>query len=285
MLDAVRAAGAFLIEDDAFRDTRVRPGPAAAVHRRSRRPRRARPLAHQAVLARPADRRPDRPRPGRARLRAARIVEDLFVAGPLQEAALELVGTPAWRAHLRRLRRVLRERRDALAAHFTPRPPPRGRHEPVGPASPGTDDRDLAQRAAAAGVIVSPGPPVLRRRADRPVPARSRRLAAERRSALPRSAPRRRALLALTLIANGSGPPRAARIRLGARAGHASGRPRWETSVFPDSKSSSYVLPSKPRHAGASVEDGDTVTVASSSLNDDERRRVVGLQHLSRCMS
>ena len=36
--------------------------------------------------------------------------------GPLQEAALELVGTPAWRAHLRRLRRVLRERRDALAA-------------------------------------------------------------------------------------------------------------------------------------------------------------------------
>ena len=54
--------------------------------------------------------------PALARLRAARIVEDLYVPGPLQEAALELVGTPAWRAHLRRLRRVLRERRDALAA-------------------------------------------------------------------------------------------------------------------------------------------------------------------------
>ena len=73
-------------------------------------------------------RSPSRPRPGLrigaviargpafARLRAARIVEDLYVPGPLQEAALELVGTPAWRAHLRRLRRVLRERRDALAA-------------------------------------------------------------------------------------------------------------------------------------------------------------------------
>ena len=81
--------------------------------------------------------------PAAARLRAARIVEDLFVAGPLQEAALELVGAPAWRAHLKRLRRVLRERRDALAAAL----------DHAGPLPEGgmnlwvrldTDDRELA---------------------------------------------------------------------------------------------------------------------------------------------
>ena len=51
-----------------------------------------------------------------ARLRAARIVDDFFVSGPLQEAALEVVSAPGWRRHRRRLRAALRERRDALAA-------------------------------------------------------------------------------------------------------------------------------------------------------------------------
>ena len=121
MLDAVRAAGAFVIEDDAFRDLALgaaRPPPLFAddpdghvVHVRS---------LTKAVGAGAADRGASIARgPAGARLRAARIVEDLFVAGPLQEAALELVGSPAWRAHLRRLRRVLRERRDALAARAT----------------------------------------------------------------------------------------------------------------------------------------------------------------------
>ena len=117
MLDAVRAAARSSIEDDAFRDPRFGPAPPPLFADDPRRPRRPRPLAHQAGGARPADRAPSSPaaRP-LARLRAARIVEDLFVPGPLQEAALELVGAPAWRAHLQRLRRVLRERRDALAA-------------------------------------------------------------------------------------------------------------------------------------------------------------------------
>ena len=98
--------------------------------------------------------------PAAARLRAARIVEDLFVTGPLQEAALEVVGAPAWRAHLRRLRKVLRERRDALVAAL-----PMAVDVPAGgmnlwvPLEPGMDDRELAARAAAAGVIVSPGRP------------------------------------------------------------------------------------------------------------------------------
>ena len=76
--------------------------------------------------------------PAAARLRAARIVEDLFVTGPLQEAALEVVGAPAWRAHLRRLRKVLRERRDALVAALPMRGRrARGRDEPVGAARAG----------------------------------------------------------------------------------------------------------------------------------------------------
>ena len=97
-----------------------------------------------------------------SRVRAARIVEDLYVPGPLQEAALDLVGTPAWRAHLKRLRRTLRERRDALASALGELRPwrlPEGGMNLWVPLPPGTDDRELTQRAAAAGVVVSPGRP------------------------------------------------------------------------------------------------------------------------------
>ena len=98
--------------------------------------------------------------PAAARLRAARIVEDLFVTGPLQEAALEVVGAPAWRAHLRRLRKVLRERRDALVAALpVPVDVPAGGINLWVALEAGTDDRELAARAAASGVIVSPGRP------------------------------------------------------------------------------------------------------------------------------
>ncbi len=158
VLDAVRAAGAFIVEDDAFRDTALGPVPPPlftedpdghVVHIRSLTKPSSPGLRIAGVTARG---------PAAARLRAARIVEDLFVAGPLQEAALELVGTPAWRAHLRRLRRALRERRDALASHFAVRAPEGGINLWV-PLPTGVDDRALAQRAAAAGVIVAPGRP------------------------------------------------------------------------------------------------------------------------------
>ena len=163
VLDAVRPAGAFLIEDDAFRELRFGEVPPPlfgedpdghVVHVRSLTKPAAPGLRIGAVIARG---------PALARLRAARIVEDLYVPGPLQEAALELVGTPAWRAHLRRLRRVLRERRDALAAalgELRPARLPAGRHEPVGPArrrAPTIASSRCAR--AAAGVIVSPGRP------------------------------------------------------------------------------------------------------------------------------
>jgi DNA-binding transcriptional MocR family regulator len=162
VLAAVRDAGAFLIEDDAFRELRFGEVPPPlfgedpdghVVHVRSLTKPAAPGLRIGAVIARG---------PALARLRAARIVEDLYVPGPLQEAALELVGTPAWRAHLRRLRRVLRERRDALAfalGELRPARLPQGGINLWVPLPPGTDDRELALRAAAAGVIVSPGRP------------------------------------------------------------------------------------------------------------------------------
>src|SRR5436305_1615938 len=51
-----------------------------------------------------------------ARLRAARQLDDFFVAGPLQQAALEFVTAPAWTRHRRTLRTALRARREALLA-------------------------------------------------------------------------------------------------------------------------------------------------------------------------
>ena len=42
------------------------------------------------------------------RLRAIQVVDSFFVPRPLQEAALELVGSPAWPRHLRAVSAELR---------------------------------------------------------------------------------------------------------------------------------------------------------------------------------
>jgi DNA-binding transcriptional MocR family regulator len=117
VLDAVAAAGAFLIEDDFARDLTIDgqpPPPLIAadtnghvVYIRSLTKPAAPGLRVAALAARGA---------AHARLRAIRLVEDFFVTGPLQETALELVAAPSWPRHLRRVRKALRERRDALAA-------------------------------------------------------------------------------------------------------------------------------------------------------------------------
>jgi len=117
VIDVARAAGAFILEDDC-----------------------ARHLGHGGPVARPlvADDRdghvvsmlsltkPASPSlrvgaligrgPVMQRLRAMRLVDDFFVARPLQEAAVELVSAPAWDRHLRALAAALRERCAALAA-------------------------------------------------------------------------------------------------------------------------------------------------------------------------
>jgi DNA-binding transcriptional MocR family regulator len=167
VLEAVRAAGAFLIEDDWARDLAIDDDPPAPLHAadrdghvvylRSLTKSAAPGLRVAAVGARGA---------AGARLRAVRIVDDLFVAGPLQEAALELVSSPAWRRHRRRLRGALRARRDALAAALERDlaevrvlgRPAGGLH--LWAALPdGVDDVALAAAAAARDVVVFPGRP------------------------------------------------------------------------------------------------------------------------------
>jgi DNA-binding transcriptional MocR family regulator len=167
VLAALADNGAFLIEDDWSRDLVIDgepPPPLAAddreghvVYLRSLTKSAAPGLRVAAIGARGA---------AGARLRGARIVDDFFVAGPLQEAALEIVSSPSWRRHRRRLRGELRVRRDALVAALArhlphlalPSVPAGGLHLWV--ALPeGTDDVAVATAAAAEGVVVFPGRP------------------------------------------------------------------------------------------------------------------------------
>ncbi|HYG67683.1 MAG TPA: PLP-dependent aminotransferase family protein, partial [Anaeromyxobacteraceae bacterium] len=113
VLELARRFGAFLVEDDASRDLAIDgppPPPLAAdddghvISIRSLTKPAAPGLRVAGVCARG---------PVSRRLAALRVVDDLFVAGALQEAALELVTSPAWTRHLKRLRATLRARRDA----------------------------------------------------------------------------------------------------------------------------------------------------------------------------
>jgi DNA-binding transcriptional MocR family regulator len=165
VLDVVASAGAFLVEDDWARDLAIdgaAPPPLSAADRhghvvyvRSLSKPAAPGLRVAAVGARGA---------AGERLRAARVIDDFFVSGPLQEAAIELVASPAWRRHLRSLRAALRERRETLAAAVARELP--GLRLTLVPAGglhlwfalPGqADDTAIAARAAAGGVTVSPG--------------------------------------------------------------------------------------------------------------------------------
>ena len=167
VLETVTRAGAFLIEDDEHRDMAIdgpAPPPLAAsdpgghvVHLRSLTKVAAPGLRVAAIAARGA---------AGARLRAVRVVDDFFVSGPLQHAALDLVASPAWRKHKRELVEALRVRRDALAGAITrelgqmriDRVAPGGLHLwvrlPVG-----TDELALVRAAGAVGVVLSPGRP------------------------------------------------------------------------------------------------------------------------------
>jgi DNA-binding transcriptional MocR family regulator len=167
VLAAVRDAGAFLIEDDPMRDLAFDPArlppPLAhddpdghVIHVASLTKVAAPGLRIGAIAARG---------PALARLLSARVVEEFFVPGPLQEATVELLGAPAWPRHLTRLRAVLRERRDALVAAVDRELGP-GRVTPPGGGmhlwvrlDPGEDDVALAERAYRAGVKVFAGRP------------------------------------------------------------------------------------------------------------------------------
>lgn len=54
--------------------------------------------------------------PAYARLRSSKALEDFYVAGPLQETAVDFVNSPAWLTHQRKVALALGIRRDALVA-------------------------------------------------------------------------------------------------------------------------------------------------------------------------
>jgi DNA-binding transcriptional MocR family regulator len=167
VLEAVAAAGAFVIEDDWARDLGIdgqAPPPLAAddpdghvVYLRSLTKSAAPGLRVAALSARGV---------AGVRLKEARIIDDFFVSGPLQHATLELVSSPAWRRHQRTLRRALGERRDALVAALAEHLPewklsniPAGGLHVWVRLPEDLDDVALTARAASAGVVVSPGRP------------------------------------------------------------------------------------------------------------------------------
>jgi DNA-binding transcriptional MocR family regulator len=168
VLDIARAAGAFVIEDDACHWlSHGRPTPAPlldddtdgrVIYLTSLTKATSPSLRVGAVIARG---------PAAARLRAALAVNDLFVARPLQEAALELVTRPGWKGHLRDLGRDLGLRAQTLSAALREHLPGLQFTAPEGgvhlwariPGDDDTDDANAAFRARRAGVIVMPGRP------------------------------------------------------------------------------------------------------------------------------
>ncbi|MYW42733.1 PLP-dependent aminotransferase family protein [Streptomyces sp. SID161] len=179
VLRIAREAGAFVVEDDFVRrlvhdDAGPLPRPLAAddpdgvvVHVRSLTKATSPSFRVGALAARG---------PVLERLRAIQIVDTFFVPRPLQEAALELVGSPAWPRHLRALSGELRARRDAMTAGLRlhlpglalPHVPSGGYHlwlrlpEDAGGASPayGSGGEAALQAAALrAGVALNPGRP------------------------------------------------------------------------------------------------------------------------------
>ncbi|MEO3975287.1 PLP-dependent aminotransferase family protein [Streptomyces sp. CAU 1734] len=169
VLRIAREAGAFVIEDDFARrlvhaDAGPLPGPLAAddrdgvvVHVGSL-TKIASPSLRVGMLAARG--------PVLERLRAIHVVDNFFVPRPLQEAALELVGSPAWNRHLRSVAAELHTRRDTMAAALRLRLPglalphiPSGGHHLWLRLPDGTDESALLSAALRAGVAVAPGRP------------------------------------------------------------------------------------------------------------------------------
>lgn len=169
MLRIARAAGAFVVEDDYARalahdDCGPLPATLAAedhdgvvVHVRSLTKATSPSLRVGALAARG---------PVVDRLRAVQVVDSFFVPRPLQEAALELVGAPAWPRHLRTVAAELRHRRDVLAGALRRELPgltvphlPSGGYQLWARMTGGGDDASFAATALRAGVAVAPGRP------------------------------------------------------------------------------------------------------------------------------
>jgi DNA-binding transcriptional MocR family regulator len=165
VLAAAARAGAFLLEDDWMRDfdlgAPTLPPLVSAdddghvIYLRSVSKPIAAGLRVSGLIARG---------PVLARLRRGRISDDLFVAPMLQQIALDVLTAPGWPRHLATVRRLLRERRDALAAAIGELLPgchlellPRGGMHLWLRLPEGSSDADVTEAAAARGVAVTPG--------------------------------------------------------------------------------------------------------------------------------
>ncbi|WP_018353420.1 PLP-dependent aminotransferase family protein [Longispora albida] len=165
VIDVARASGAFVVEDDFGRylsHGSIPPRPlltddqdGTVVYVTSLTKPAAPSMRIGALIARG---------PVMERLRAIRQVDDFFVARPLQEAALELLSSPAWERHIHGLGMALRDRAAALVAGLerhlpgweVTRYPAGGLHLWLRlPA--GTRCLQVTVAARAAGVAVSPG--------------------------------------------------------------------------------------------------------------------------------
>ncbi|MFD5872296.1 PLP-dependent aminotransferase family protein [Streptomyces sp. NPDC060322] len=167
---AAREAGAFVVEDDFARhlvhaDAGPLPEPLAAhdpdgvvVHVRSLTKITSPSLRVGALAARG---------PVLERLRAIQVVDSFFVPRPIQEAALELVGSPSWERHLRAVAAELAARRTAMTAAVRGELPELALpHVPSGGGSiwlrlpgPVAGEPALVSAALRAGVAVAPGRP------------------------------------------------------------------------------------------------------------------------------
>lgn len=167
VVEIARAAGAFVIEDDFARrlvhsdSPLLQPAMAAddpdgvVVHVRSLTKAASPSLRVGALTARG---------PAYERLRAVQAVDSLFVPRPLQETALELVGSPAWARHLRTLGDALRDRRlvllKALAnTELAPANSPKGGYHLWLRLPDGSNDRAVAAAALRRGVAITAGTP------------------------------------------------------------------------------------------------------------------------------
>ncbi|TWP35930.1 PLP-dependent aminotransferase family protein [Leekyejoonella antrihumi] len=165
VLDAVAAAGAFLIEDDWARDLALdAPAPPPlfrddrdghVIYLRSLTKSASPSMRVGAVAARG---------PVRERLVDSRLAEDLFVPRPLQEIAIELLSSPAWPRHLRRLHAQLRGRRDALVSALHQQVPqitvdsvPQGGSHLWARVATSLSETELVAAAHAAGMVIGPG--------------------------------------------------------------------------------------------------------------------------------
>lgn len=164
VLGTVRRYGAFLVEDDWSHDFAIssEPVPVAAsddgghvVYVRSLTKSVSPAVRVAGIVARG---------PAHDRILAGVQAESMYVSGTLQAAALDVVTQPAWRTHLRGLRRQLAARRDLLADALREHAPaahlealPQGGLNLWVRLPDATDLLQLVRDCEADGVVVAPG--------------------------------------------------------------------------------------------------------------------------------